>query len=219
MRPVAAILIKDLYLYGRGILGAWVALAALVLLATRIMPPTHWRDPLAPLLCGNILFILFYTDFLVEREKAKGTLAWLRTMPLSEMHLVTAKSMGLALMIVAGNALTTLAAVPRFLLAHTGEFLEALLGMLCLGATMLLTRWTLGGRTGQVVPLLGVFLSAWGLLQLKKAFPGLSPWLLEMRSSTGYHILLPAAAAAWVLAMGWILVRALAARDTDRLID
>ncbi len=33
---------------------------------------------LAPLICGNILLNLLYNDFLVDRQKVNGTVAWLR---------------------------------------------------------------------------------------------------------------------------------------------
>ncbi len=217
---IPALVLKDLYLCRREICGCWIGFVVFALILMRIAEPRDTGHRFLILGPGNLFLNLLYTEFLIFREKTKGTLAWLRAMPLSDSHLAASKFLALVIVQAVGYLATTAIIAPQWLAAGSGlAFYCYGLLILCFGSLMLVTRWFCGQRLGQVIPL-AVFSLAWfAFFKLRQTHPWLDEWLADSWRTYWFQGLLTLAAVAWVASLWWIALVFIGSRDTSRLID
>lgn len=157
MKPIVALICKDLFVHWRGILAAQAGVLLLILLTiiARYGRFESTDDNIGIVFNMNFMMTLLWGDWLISREKLKGTFLWLRTMPLSVGQLVAAK-------LITYTGIVSLLFGVSVLLFARGYFLwPRLAGLILLwsllvlfGTTCLACRWRFRQKAGQVVPLL-----------------------------------------------------------------
>ena len=91
MKKLCVLVLKDLYLYRLELVLSWLCAVAV------ICGGFWWREPGSPeyalvVICMfNLVFMMAYGDWLAYFERGKGTFTWLRTLPLSDELVVSAK--------------------------------------------------------------------------------------------------------------------------------
>jgi hypothetical protein len=163
MRPIWALLKKDLHLHGRSYAVSVALIAALTLAVVRVVP-IQGLDRRYPVSFNFAVFgSLLYGQWLIDREKARRTLAWLRSMPVSDVHIVASKVV--VLWVFQGVLFAVLLSVSApDALARFGaaDVLQKLLAVTVFATWLLAGKWLLGERLGQLVA--GVsFLLVFGL--------------------------------------------------------
>ena len=168
IRIVSALMRKDLRLHWRGILLTQLIVIVFVFwtfrLASRNVPRGEYAGA-AALFNINFIAALLWTEWLVSREKTKGTIAWLRTLPIADAQLVIAKFAAYLLIVGFLWIASTLLLVPWYW--TRAGLLSMVLGFCALAAfgTMSIgARWRFRQKVGQTLPfavlILPVFLIA-----------------------------------------------------------
>ena len=86
-RRIRALVVKDLRLHWKGIVGVHAGAVVLCLSALALGGP---RDPgtLGAFVANmNVISLLLWGEWFISREKTKGTFAWLGTLPISAFEL------------------------------------------------------------------------------------------------------------------------------------
>jgi ABC-type Na+ efflux pump permease subunit len=98
MTEIRALVLKDLQVHGRpagALLLGWPVGIRILIYIQQLAPEHDPRAlPLVVTLLSLPLFVAVTTGLatmLVDRERAKGTFAWVRTLPVSDAHIVAAK--------------------------------------------------------------------------------------------------------------------------------
>lgn len=170
-RHIRALVANDVRLHGRGILLTQVGIVAFVWVASRFP-----RAPgaLVSLVCNlNLILALLWGDWLVSREKLKGTFGWVRTLPVSDRDLVAAKFLS---MTACSSMLWVLTSLPflggYFADGRAAEWTVLLLSFIAFGALSIGIRWRFTQKLGMTVPLLIVLVPLLLLIAAKQQHPG-----------------------------------------------
>jgi hypothetical protein len=169
LRHVNALIGNDARLHGRAVLLTQAGAVALIWLASRL---PRSADALAGLVFNlNFLVALLWGDWLISREKLKGTFGWLRTLPVDDRDLVTAKFVSTS---VCAAAMWTLTSLP-FLAGYFAPR-RTTWGILCLcivafAGVSVAVRWRFTQKAGLVVPLLVVLIPVLGLILARQSRP------------------------------------------------
>ena len=91
MRKLVALVVKDLFIHRRGVIGAWLFMGVFFMVLRTLKPFPGADDEMSFLILLNAYFLFLYTDWFIYREKTRGTFAFLRTMPVSDLHIVSSK--------------------------------------------------------------------------------------------------------------------------------
>lgn len=142
---------KDLRLHGPAAAMAMAGALALIWTGTTLAP--QGVGPRVSLVFNvNIVLTLLWSEWLVSRERSKGTLGWLRTLPVDDRVLA-----GTKFVTAAGSAVlfwvlsTTIFARELWQPAETG--VTVLCVVLLFGGLGIAARLRLSWRLGQVAPL------------------------------------------------------------------
>lgn len=163
---IVALVAKDVRIHGRDIAVTQVAILALLGLMN-YMRPAEAAVLASAVFNFNFLLAGFWSEWLISREKTKGTFAWMRACPVDDRDLVAAKFLAVAICCV---SLWVVSSV-MFLRAYISEgglgmWLVLQLGLLLFGGLAIATRWRFGPKLGQMLPygiagaLLGLLIAA-----------------------------------------------------------
>ena len=159
IRIVAALVRKDLRLHGLGILLVGLMLIVTLSAAFKHAPTNIPRSANIGIYNFNFIGAMLWTEWLVSREKTKGTIAWLRTLPISDSQIVSAKFV--SYLLIAGSIwmTSTFLLVPWFW--TRAGFLTSILAFCALaafGSMQLGARWRFRQKVGHVLPVVVLLL-------------------------------------------------------------
>jgi hypothetical protein len=214
-----ALVVKDLRLHGISILAAQTGVLALawVLFAMR---PSSGSVELSFVFNANLVVAPLWSEWLVSREKTKGTIAWLRTLPIDDRVIVFAKASA------AASCAITLWAASSLMLARSYFAAEGMpawivlqLALLVFGAITLAARWRLRQKAAQVLPFMLLFAVLLCLLAFEKWDPDTAAAAAGLwRDSSGRWSIAAALAAGYV-AIIWATASWVSRVDTARLME
>lgn len=219
MRRVRALVAKDFAIHGRDIFATMAGVLGIAALLPYLRPaPVDMR--MSAIFTFNFLLAGFWSDWLISREKAKGTFAWIRSSPVDDRELVLSKFAGVSACVVG------LWGVSSFLFAadywRAGRLdLWAVLQLILLAFAALAvgTRWRFGQKLGQNLPFLLV--GAVMMVLVVAARDG-EPMEADpermLRDSDGMALLALFAAGAFAAAFWWTL-RWVRRSDTADLLE
>lgn len=144
---VIALMQKDARLHGRAIASAQAAVLGIAALAWTLKPDADAANTTL-LFNFNVLLAGFWGEWLISREKTKGTFAWLRATTVTDAELVLSK------FLAAGLCTTTLWVATAVVFVRPGR-LEAVAvwaGLLTFSALAVACRWRFEAKMGQVLP-------------------------------------------------------------------
>ncbi len=156
---LVSLMLKDLRLHGRGILLAQAGFLLLLLLLIRVMSQSYpkYSDAARATLVYNMNFLaasFLWGDWLISREKMKGTFAWLRSMPLSDQTIIRSKLiLGCSCCAILWITSTSLFSAHFFFQLHWPLWWLVLTGLLCFTVLSFTTRMILTQKAGFLVPI------------------------------------------------------------------
>lgn len=224
-RQVKALVIKDVWLHGRAIvllLTANLAVYVLLLsLAPWLFPDTRLRASVSALFMPFVLYAaLISSVWLIETERMKGTLAFLRTLPVSDSAIVLSKLLlSSAIQAVTGVA-GILLLLPRLLEPRNLAFCPLLVGgLVTFGNLSILTRLRYGTRLGAALPFLVLLVPCAAIIVLGWRMPKTAELLVaSARAPTTVPIWL--AGEILINVAVWLyLTRWLPTQDTNDLLE
>lgn len=152
LRHISALIANDLRVHGRAIGLTHAAMLAFIWFASRLREDA---EALFLLIFNlNFLMALLWGDWLISREKLKGTFGWVRTLPVSDRDLVAAKFLSTATCCATLWASTTLLFVPRYFPGGAGMATWAvlLLALFACSGLSVAVRWRFTQKLGVLVP-------------------------------------------------------------------
>lgn len=153
---LSTLLAKDLRLHGRALAGAMAGALLLVAVAAYAMP--RGPGPRVALICNlNLMLALLWSEWLITRERSKGTFRWLRTLPVDDRVLAASKFIAAGLWSTSFWALSSIL-FARELLHPVGTWVTLLAGLLAFGGLAVATKWRFSWRVGHIGPLLALVL-------------------------------------------------------------
>ncbi|MCI0349258.1 MAG: ABC-2 transporter permease [Acidobacteriales bacterium] len=218
MRPLLFLVLKDFQLHWRSLLVSWAILLAASLFFTR--NATSEFVALATILVYSMMATIAYSDWLIYREKAKGTVAWLRALPLSDLQIVSSKFIAHGLMLAGGFILCVALLQPGlFRPSRAPLLLLSFFGLQAFGTFMVASRWLFGLKLGQAAPFFAPLVLYLMVYRLMKDDPqSVQGWLFSLRdprnAAAGCVLLAAIGVASWYLVLRWF-----SGRDTQQLID
>lgn len=155
-RQIRALIANDFRLHGRSVL--LVITGALALLAVTTQALERGVGPRVTMVVQFNLFLpLFWSEWLVSRERATQTVAWLRTLPVDDRLVVLAKFLAGAVWCLLLSVLTT-AGFAREVWQSPGTGLALVASVLLFNALTMAARWRLNWRMGLIGPMLLVLI-------------------------------------------------------------
>lgn len=214
--PLVALIAKDVRLHGRAVAAAQAGAMALMALAFWLRPEKSSVNA-ALVLNFNVFLAGFWSEWLIAREKTKGTFAWLRAAPLTDRDLVLSK------FLAAGGCVVALWSVSAALLSSTAplrvpEWTVSLLGLLAFSGLAVSLRLRFGPRLGQILPYAILFVP----LAVVVAYERMTGVPIDLAGSLSARGQLATLGAAFVLAWLGILfltIRWVRRSDTFRLLE
>ncbi|MPZ18008.1 MAG: hypothetical protein GEV06_08860 [Luteitalea sp.] len=222
---VKALVIKDVWLHGRPIVllltANFAVYASLLSLAPWLFPDTRLRALVSALFMPLVLYAgLISSVWLIETERMKGTLALLRTLPVSDGAIILSKLLlSSAVQMVTGTA-AILLLLPSLLEPRNLAFCPVLVGgLVTFGNLSILTRLRFGTRLGGVLPFLILLVPSAAMIALGWRVPAGAEYLVE-------SVRAPTTVPAWLAAellvnvSLWLyLTRWLPTQDTSELLE
>lgn len=216
---VAALVAKDARIHGRDIALTQVGILVLVGLMAAAKPGEVVSLATA-VFSFNLLLAGFWGEWLITREKTKGTFAWIRSCPVDDTDLVVAKFLAVGLCLVSLWSASSLIFLRDYLVfTRPGVWLALQAALLAFGMLSAATRFRFGPKAGQLVPfvcVLAVF-GAIGLLEQAGYLVDGDPGAL-LRSSAG-QALVSAGAIAVAMALVAVTLGWVRRSDTERLLE
>ncbi len=159
-----ALMAKDLRLHRRELglaFVTWFGLAALWVYSQAGRP----INPLVPVFLVNAMASSFWGEWLISREKTKGTFLWLRTLPIGDAELVASKFASQAIWCSALWIPSSLLLAPGALTSD-GWPTWGVVSLILLvgGAVVVATRWRFQQKMAQAAPMVAAPLLAIGFL-------------------------------------------------------
>lgn len=148
---VRVLLLKDLRLHGRGVALIQAAAVALVWVML-VLHPSDMRRQASLLFNVNFLLTGLWGEWLVSREKTKGTFGWLRSLPIADRDLVAAKFAGAALYAVVLWAVMSGILAASYFMERPMEWLLRAMALVTFGGITLAARWRFTQKVGQTLP-------------------------------------------------------------------
>lgn len=222
---VRALVIKDVWLHGRPIVllltANFAVYVSLLSLAPWLFPDTRLRALVSALFMPLVLYAaLISSVWLIETERMKGTLAFLRALPVADRSIVSSKLLlSSAIQLVTGVA-GILLLLPALLEPRNLAFCPVLVGgLVTFGNLNILTRLRFGTRLGAVLPFVILLVPCAAIIALGWRMPGAVEHLVE---SARAPTTVPAWLAAEILvnvALWLYLTRWLPTQDTNELLE
>lgn len=181
---VRVLLLKDLRLHGRGVALIQAAAVALVWIMLALRPADMGRQ-VGLLFNVNFLLTGLWGEWLVSREKTKGTFGWLRSLPIADRDLVAAKFAGAALYaLVLWAAMSGILAASYFM-ERPMEWLLRAMALVTFGGVTLAARWRFTQKMGQTLPFALVLVLLLGVAAAQRGGPAPAAAVAFIRSSGG----------------------------------
>lgn len=217
-RRVVALVSKDVRIHGREI--ALTQAGILVVIALMAYAkPGEIASLAAAVFSFNLLLAGFWGEWLITREKTKGTFAWIRSCPVDDADLVVAKFLAVAGCLISLWSASSLLFLRDYLVSsRPGAWVALQAGLLAFGMLSAATRFRFGPKAGQLVPF-GCVLAALGATSVLEQAgyldgdPG--AWLRSLRG----QVLVAVVAAAGGLAMIAMTLAWVRRSDTERLLE
>ena len=146
-RRVVALVAKDMRIHGRAIAATQAAVLALGAVAWSAKPEASAANA-ALMVNFNVLLAGFWSEWLISREKTKGTFAWLRETTVTDTELVLSKFLGAGLCVMS----LWIATAVLFVRPHPAAGAVAGAGLLAFSALAIASRWRFGAKFGQMLP-------------------------------------------------------------------
>jgi hypothetical protein len=167
----------------------------------------------------NLIVAALWGEWLISREKTKGTLAWLRTLPVSDTEIVAAKWLVSAGCILISWTSTTLIFFAPWVASHWVTWGTIALGLVLFGSVGLACRWRFGQKVGQALPFVLVGSVLLAILSLgDRAAPALewlrTAWATPLGRGVVVALLLLAYGAVFWLVQSWV-----SRGDTSDLVE
>ncbi len=150
-KAMKTLLQKDLRLHGWAIALTIAGALLLIALAQRLAPPAAGAR-MSFVFTMNLLLTLLWSDWLITRERSKGTFAWLRALPVDDAAVAGSK-FAAAAGCCAVFWTTSSALFARELWRPPGTWLALLAALLTFGGLSIATKWRFPWRLGHVLPL------------------------------------------------------------------
>lgn len=215
-----ALIAIDLRLHGRSVLATHVGGLAVVAAGVHLAPSQTEATLTSFVTNLNLLATLVWAEWLVSREKTKGTVAWLRTLPITDRELVTAKFCSHALWCLTFWTLTSAAFLrERFFQHDPGSWVVLLLALVVFGGMSVATRWRFSQKLGHILPPAVVLLAISPVLVARRAGFEFGTLLAHLWSSSTGQLAAGAALVALYLILGWTTASWVARTDTHRLVE
>jgi hypothetical protein len=222
-RKVRTLIGNDLRLHGRGIAGVELGMLgfiALVLWVTRAGPTSTPAVQVPFVFNVNFLISLLWGEWLVSREKTKGTLAWLRALPLSDQDIVTAKFLTCALCCVSLWISSSLLFVRSYFFpSRWATWWIYQLCLLGLATFSLSGRWRFRQKLGMMLPLVAVGVPLLAVLLADEAGIHILRYLTTFYSEPGGKGWVAAGLVVFCGAVWWATVKWVSRCETYELLD
>jgi hypothetical protein len=220
MKKVALLVLKDFYLNRYALLLSFLTVVFFIVVMGYMRPFPAVEQKMMTLVMVNLILNVGYGEWLIYREKAKGTLVTLRLLPVPDSVLIGSKFLMcfFAQTLIFGVAAALL--TPEYFLHPKLRTLVLIwLGMGCFGSLMLLTKTVFSQRIGQAVPFGVLFLLLVGFLKISDLYPDGRRVVNELMNSASGVFLLSFAGVGFML-LTWLGSWAwLRSRDSSELID
>ena len=218
-RRVVALVAKDARIHGREIALTQIGILLLVGLMA-YAKPGEIVSLAAAVFSFNLLLAGFWGEWLITREKTKGTFAWIRACPVDDAELVVAKFLAVAVCLISLWSVSSLIFLRDYIFfTRPGAWVALQAALLAFGMLSAATRFRFGPKAGQLVPFGFVLavLGAAGLLEQAGYLGDGDPGAL-LRTSAGQASVAVGAVAGAVamVVMTLIWVRQ---SDTERLLE
>lgn len=187
-KRIGALVKNEIRLHGQGALMVQAAILLLLVVGYQLRPGSG--AAFALLVNCNWMTALAWSEWLVSREKTKGTIGWLRSLPVSDSEIVTAKFVAHALCCAVFWAGTSWLALDVFR-PDPESWVVGQLALLTLGGLSIASRWRFSQRLGSLAPLLVLL-----------------PIVLLFRSPTVQRVAMPLLTALWASGSGKLVAMA-----------
>jgi hypothetical protein len=219
-RKVALLVLKDLYMNRYALLLSLVTLVLFILVLDFMKPFPSAELKMTLVVTVNLFMTVGYGDWLVSREKAKGTLITLRLLPVPDTVLVGSKfTVGLLVQTLV-FVVSVVLLLPEYLSPPKLHSLVLIwLGLLSFGSLMLFTKTIFSQRIGQATPFMVLLGLMVGFLKISDAHPDGRSLLIEVITTPSGLVLVFLAATGFIVLTwlgSWLWLRA---RDSCQLID
>lgn len=218
-RRVVALVAKDARIHGREIALTQAGILLLVALMT-YAKPGEIVSLASAVFSFNLLLAGFWGEWLITREKTKGTFAWIRSCPVDDADLVVAKFLAVGLCLISLWSLSSLIFLRDYLvLTRPGVWVALQAALLAFGMLSAATRFRFGPKAGQLVPFGCVLavLGAIGLLEQAGYLGDGDPGAL-LRTFAG-QVSVAAVAIAGAVTMVVMTLNWVRRSDTERLLE
>lgn len=173
VRILGCLFYKDLLLHWKGVAGVTLSIVLAIYLAGIVAADgSRASEPTALIFNLNLLASLFWGEWLVGREKTKGTLHWLRSMPISELELVASK----ALAAWACTAGLWLLSSGIFLVQTPAQRTSRTLFLLFVATMSVCSRLRFPQKLGQLAPVIALMVPVAALVVLGRTTGVERPW-------------------------------------------
>jgi hypothetical protein len=217
MRRLLALVVKDLYIYRRELVLAWVGITGMTWGMFQMIRPSSPTRALVFICSLDLAVMVGFGDWLSYYEKSKGTFAWIRTLPVSDELVVSSKFMANSIIQIGAFFLPVLLTMPVLLRLDWAPWtLTAWLAVLAMASFMLFTKLAMSRRLGQAVPFIAAFSIILILMQLAKRFPSL---LEELMYSVWTPPILLLLECLTIFGIWYLMCRWISAKDTPQLVD
>lgn len=217
---IRALAAKDLQLHWRAIVTSQLAIISLILLARAMRPAELPAQLLGFVFSLNFLLAGYWGDWFVSREKVKGTVAWLRSLPVTDFDLVTSKLVAQAFCIVSLWVFSSGLVLRDFFFPRLmATWAVLLLTILAFGALSLACRWRFHQKAGQVLPFALVFVLFTPFVLAGRSGSDVPRQLEALWNHAGGKAAAALALVVCYLAIWWGTLAWIRRSDTSRLVE
>jgi hypothetical protein len=156
----------------------------------------------------------------VSREKTKGTLAWLRTLPISDADIVTAKMLTCTIWVISMWAASSLLFARHFFFpGRWSTWVIYLLGLLGLATFSLAGRWRFREKLGVILPFAAVLVPFTAIALADEAGLAVTRYLAAIYPAYWSKAALVAGLMAFCVAVWWAAATWVSRSDTYELLE
>lgn len=219
-RPLGVLVATDLQLHGRSIVAAHAGGLA-ILGAGVYFAPSQNEAALSSFVFNlNLLATLVWAEWIVSREKVKGTFAWLRTLPVTDLELVGAKFCTHALCCVSFWTVTSLGFLrARYFPHDVGTWAVLTLVLVTFGGLSVATRWRFPQKLGHVLPPVVALVFVLPVLVARRMGLEVVGDLARLWGTAAGQASVAALLFVAYALVGWATVWWVARSDTSRLVE
>ncbi|MEO8076123.1 MAG: hypothetical protein ABI818_07325 [Acidobacteriota bacterium] len=215
-----ALIRKDVHVHRLGMAGTAAVLLGLPALAGLVKPDASEASGTSLIVNLNFILVLVWGDWLVSREKTKGTIGWLRTLPVPEETMVTAKVATYMLGCVSLWIASTVLYCRHFYFpARWREWVLVLCALMFFGTVSVCGRFRFRQKLGQVLPPLVLGVLAGAYYVLVRMAPAETARLTVRGMQPRFVVPEAAGILALSVAVVWVTVAWLRRAETFQLVE